>query len=258
MPDHSPSYSQDDPTLYLFTSLTAGSSHIITATSRLETILKANKIAFRAIDAATDDKARTLWGRKSKGRKLPGLDIEQIEEWNEYGELQDQLRADPSSAAIEPSPAPSTTTTSIPSRPTPVTVSSTPHIQIVGTPSRTPSAQSKREDRLTLALRQASEEAAAKAKETARVRVGAVSPSSMRAAEQAVAAKAVEERSAEPEVPSGGKGEESKTQAEPQPESATIKDDGGEPAKKDGPAPELSEDAVDDETRKDKPDSSQQ
>lgn len=62
-----------DPTVYLYTSLTAGSSHIITATSRLETILKANKIPFRAIDVATDEKARMLWGRRSKGRKLPGL-----------------------------------------------------------------------------------------------------------------------------------------------------------------------------------------
>jgi len=62
-----------DDTLYLYTSLTAGSSHIITATSRLETILKANKIPFRAVDVATDEKARMLWGRRSKGRKLPGL-----------------------------------------------------------------------------------------------------------------------------------------------------------------------------------------
>lgn len=62
-----------DSTLYLYTSLTAGSSHIITATSRMETILKANKIPFRAVDCATDEKARMLWGRRSKGRKLPGL-----------------------------------------------------------------------------------------------------------------------------------------------------------------------------------------
>ena len=66
------SYSADS-TLYLYTSLTAGSSHIITATSRLETILKANKIPFRALDCATDEKARMLWGRRSKGKKLPGL-----------------------------------------------------------------------------------------------------------------------------------------------------------------------------------------
>jgi len=38
---------EKDPRLFLYTSLTAGSSHIITATSRLETILKANKIPFR-------------------------------------------------------------------------------------------------------------------------------------------------------------------------------------------------------------------
>lgn len=62
-----------DPTLYLYTSLTAGSSHIVSATARLETILKANRIPFRAVDVATDEKARMLWGRRSKGRRLPGL-----------------------------------------------------------------------------------------------------------------------------------------------------------------------------------------
>lgn len=62
-----------DSTLYLYTSLTAGSSHIVTATARIETILKANKLPFRAIDVATDDAARKLWGRRSKGKKLPGL-----------------------------------------------------------------------------------------------------------------------------------------------------------------------------------------
>lgn len=68
-----------DPALYIFTSLTAGSSHIVTATSRLETILRANRIPFKAVDIATDEKARMLWGRragKDEGgrlRKLPGL-----------------------------------------------------------------------------------------------------------------------------------------------------------------------------------------
>lgn len=72
------SYSTD-PALYLYTSLTAGSSHIVTATSRLETILRANRVPFKAIDIATDEKARMLWGRragKDEGgrlRKLPGL-----------------------------------------------------------------------------------------------------------------------------------------------------------------------------------------
>lgn len=62
-----------DERLFLFTSLTAGSSHIITATSRLETILKANKVPFVYVDTATNDKARRLWVRRSGGKKLPGL-----------------------------------------------------------------------------------------------------------------------------------------------------------------------------------------
>ncbi|KAI0898225.1 hypothetical protein F4806DRAFT_457630 [Annulohypoxylon nitens] len=72
------SYSTD-PALYLYTSLTAGSSHIVTATSRLETILRANRVPFKAIDIATDEKARMLWGRRAgkdeggRVRKLPGL-----------------------------------------------------------------------------------------------------------------------------------------------------------------------------------------
>lgn len=64
---------EKDPRLFLYTSLTAGSSHIITATSRLETILKANKIPFQAIDTATDEKARRLWARRAGKRKIPGL-----------------------------------------------------------------------------------------------------------------------------------------------------------------------------------------
>lgn len=62
-----------DDTLWLYTSLTAGSSHIITATSRIETILKANKIPFKAVDIATNEKARLIWQRRSKGKKIPGL-----------------------------------------------------------------------------------------------------------------------------------------------------------------------------------------
>lgn len=68
-----------DPALYIFTSLTAGSAHIVTATSRLETILRANKVPFKAVDLATDEKARMLWGRRAgkdpegRARKLPGL-----------------------------------------------------------------------------------------------------------------------------------------------------------------------------------------
>ncbi|KAI1938768.1 hypothetical protein LOZ57_006314 [Ophidiomyces ophidiicola] len=212
MAERSPTYSFDDPTLFLFTSLTAGSSHIITATSRLETILKVNKIGFRAIDVATDDKARMLWSTRSKGRKLPGLvryghivaDIEQVEEWNEYGELKDQLNTKPSTVA-DPSPPPAakppTTTTATTTLAPPSTTSSSPHIQIVSTPSRTPSAQSKPEDRLTLTLRQASEEAAAKAKETARSKSGTASPLSLqKPATPPVAEEASKEKGKEKEV----------------------------------------------------------
>ena len=63
----------NDPTLYLYTSLTAGSSHIITATSRIETILKANKIPFVGVDTAIDERARQLYGRRASGKKLPLL-----------------------------------------------------------------------------------------------------------------------------------------------------------------------------------------
>ncbi|KAI5294519.1 hypothetical protein KEM52_003829 [Ascosphaera acerosa] len=62
-----------DPTLYLYTSLTAGSSHIITATQTLETILHGNKLNFTSIDTATDDEARQLWRRRAGGKQLPGL-----------------------------------------------------------------------------------------------------------------------------------------------------------------------------------------
>jgi len=64
---------EEDPNLYLFTSLTAGSSHIITATSRVETILKANRLPFTYIDTATDEGARKLFQRRARGKKLPLL-----------------------------------------------------------------------------------------------------------------------------------------------------------------------------------------
>ncbi|KAL4932885.1 uncharacterized protein BDV17DRAFT_252373 [Aspergillus undulatus] len=163
-----------DSTLYLYTSLTAGSSHIITATSRLETILKANKIPFRAIDVATDDAARKLWGRRSKGKKLPGLvkystvvgDLEQIEEWNEFGELrmqinsvQDDFDNIPATSYPLPSAAESTTTSAAPKAQASVPKTSTIKIQ------DPPEKEAQKDDSITVALRQASEEAAAKAKE---------------------------------------------------------------------------------------------
>jgi hypothetical protein len=124
-PTPAASYSTD-PALYIYTSLTAGSSHIVTATSRLETILRANRVPFKAIDLATDERARMLWGRRAgkdesgRVRKLPGLvqmgvvlgaspsldsfekdynlltyhqqDLVEIEDWNEYGELKQHVK----------------------------------------------------------------------------------------------------------------------------------------------------------------------
>ncbi|KAI1500128.1 hypothetical protein F5X99DRAFT_387757 [Biscogniauxia marginata] len=122
------SYSTD-PALYIYTSLTAGSSHIVTATSRLETILRANRVPFKALDIAVDEKARMLWGRRAgkdangRVRKLPALvqmglvlgDIVEIEEWNEYGELKqnvkiyyDDFTIPPKSQAPPPVAAPKT------------------------------------------------------------------------------------------------------------------------------------------------------
>jgi hypothetical protein len=67
-------FSRDEPkTIFLITSLTSGSSTIITATSRLEHILKSSKIPFKAVDLATDEKARRLWTWNAKGKRIPGV-----------------------------------------------------------------------------------------------------------------------------------------------------------------------------------------
>ncbi|KAE8344418.1 hypothetical protein BDV24DRAFT_127194 [Aspergillus arachidicola] len=161
-----------DSTLYLYTSLTAGSSHIVTATARLETILKANKLPFRAIDVATDDAARKLWGRRSKGKKLPGLvkfgtvvgDLEEIEEWNEYGELRMQVNSVEDFG--DSIPATSIVTTQPESAiSTPASEPSVPKQSTIKI-QNPPAKESQKDDSITVALRQASEEAAAKAKES--------------------------------------------------------------------------------------------
>lgn len=92
------SEARDPNTLYLYTSLTSGSSTIITATSKLEHWLKAYKIPFKAIDTATDEFAKRVW-RRAGGKPLPGLvrdgvvlgNFKDVEEWVEYGELKQQL-----------------------------------------------------------------------------------------------------------------------------------------------------------------------
>lgn len=63
----------ESDTIFLLTSLSAGSSTIITATTRLEHILKSNKVPFKSVDLATDDKAKRLWHWKGNGRRLPAI-----------------------------------------------------------------------------------------------------------------------------------------------------------------------------------------
>ncbi|MCJ1268691.1 hypothetical protein MMC22_008579 [Lobaria immixta] len=166
MADSTPKFYHTDPTLYLYTSLTAGSSHIITATSRLETILKANKIPFLALDVATDEKARMLWGRRAGKRKLPGLvrmgmvvgDLEEVEEWNEYGELKENVGTGAAPSISTPS-APST-----PSKPPKPADSPSKVSTSTTTPSR-PQQSTTTNSPLTTAMRQAGLEAAKKAGE---------------------------------------------------------------------------------------------
>lgn len=188
MTDSTPKSYSSDPALYLYTSLTSGSSHIVTATSRMETILKANKIPFKALDIATDEKARMLWGRRAgkdeggRARKIPGLvqmglvigDLVEVEDWNEYGELKQHVTmyydefTTPSKPAASKSTAP--TPSGTPSKPpvnqkeniTPVnpTVESSKDVEPTNTiTGGQPTA-------FTLAMRQAGQEAAQKAKET--------------------------------------------------------------------------------------------
>ena len=182
-----------DPALYIYTSLTAGSSHIVTATSRLETILRANRVPFKAIDIATDEKARMLWGRRAgkdasgRVRKLPGLvqmgmilgvsspvtihipsgwfanlppkDLVEIEEWNEYGELKqnvtiyyDDFTQPPISQAPKPPAAKEKPICNKPQQPS--TTASPITVTAPAPPPRT-----------TLPIRSIAEEAAAKAKQ---------------------------------------------------------------------------------------------
>lgn len=176
MADQTPKSYHTDPNLYLYTSLTAGSSQIITATSRMETILKANKIQFQALDVATDEKARMLWGRRAGKRKLPGLvrmgmivgDLEEVEEWNEYGELRDNIEPGP-----RPAPSAPATPSKVPAGPPSDSLSKTPATNPV-TPSKPPPTISSTEtpprpsvsstdSPLTTAMRQAGFEAAKKA-----------------------------------------------------------------------------------------------
>ncbi|RAL13524.1 uncharacterized protein BO97DRAFT_413491 [Aspergillus homomorphus CBS 101889] len=164
-------FEDSDNNLYLFTSLTAGSSHIVTATATLERILKANKLPFLAIDVATNDVARKLWGRRAKGKKLPGLvkfgsvvgDLEEVEDWNEYGELRMQIdNVQPLDSVFFSSTVaqsePTTPAVSTPTTESPAVKQSTIKIQ------SPPAKETPKDESATTAMRLASEEAAAKAK----------------------------------------------------------------------------------------------
>ncbi|KAH6723317.1 hypothetical protein DL95DRAFT_383423 [Leptodontidium sp. 2 PMI_412] len=169
----------NDPALYLYTSLTSGSSHIVTATSRMETILKANRIPFKAIDIATDEKARMLWGRRAgkdesgRQRKIPGLvqmglvvgDLVEIEDWNEYGELKQHVTIVPVPGAPVAKVLPKTT--AAPAK-APVSQenkkpesSSAPETSKAAEPAKSPTTDASP----ALALRQIGQEAAQKAKD---------------------------------------------------------------------------------------------
>jgi len=180
MADSTPKSYSTDPALYLYTSLTSGSSHIVTATSRLETILKANKIPFKALDIATDEKARMLWGRRAgkdesgRARKLPGLvqmglvvgDLVEIEDWNEYGELKEHITIVHNAGTPARSAAP--TPSGTPSKP-PVSQDNKKPETALAEPSKAtepskPSAGAMPTS-FTLAMRKAGQEAAQKAKE---------------------------------------------------------------------------------------------
>ncbi|KAL8845887.1 MAG: hypothetical protein Q9221_008980 [Calogaya cf. arnoldii] len=191
MADSTPKSYHTDPTLYLYTSLTAGSSYIITATSRLETILKANRIPFQALDVATDEKARMLWGRRAGKRKLPGLvrmgmlvgDLNEIEEWNEYGELKEKIGVQPTpstpsaSAANTPSKAPATTSTSSTNTKTNAN-SPSKLMSSISTPPK------QATNPMATAMRQAGAEAAKKAGDARALKAKGVPPSTTVASAQ--------------------------------------------------------------------------
>ena len=102
-------------------------------------------------------------------------DLEEVEEWNEYGELKDhvggpsaQTSTPTPSAMNTPSKAPSapSASTHTPSKPPPSPLSSTPKQNLstsVGTPPPRPPPQTATDSPLTTAMRQAGFEAAKKA-----------------------------------------------------------------------------------------------
>ncbi|KAF3904488.1 hypothetical protein AA313_de0205105 [Arthrobotrys entomopaga] len=112
MADEDDLKNKDNFNLYLFTSLSAGSTSLYTGFAVLDRILKAHRIPFKTIDVATNDAARSIWMRrkgtrqkevdpdyKERPQELPALikngqvigDFKEIEQWNEWGELKQRL-----------------------------------------------------------------------------------------------------------------------------------------------------------------------
>ncbi|KAL3418631.1 neurofilament protein H, form H2 [Phlyctema vagabunda] len=236
-----------DPSLYIYTSLTSGSSHIVTATSRLETILKANRIPFKAIDIATDEKARMLWGRRAgkdesgRARKIPGLvqmglvigDLVEIEDWNEYGELKQHVKIVTEGATWVPPPPIKKTMAKKPAaktstkenvKPTPATASKSTVEQDTSKPSASEPAA------ITLALRQVGQEAAQKAKDVKKKALQTVSG--------AGSAKSEAEKKSEPEKKEETKKtDEVEKKDEPKQKTEPVKEDVEESAITTPPTP---------------------
>lgn len=95
-------------------------------------------------------------------------DLEEIEEWNEYGELRMQINSveDIDSLPATSTAAPEPTATSSASTPTPSTEPAAPKHSTIKI-QNPPAKEAQKDDSISVALRQAGEEAASKAKENA-------------------------------------------------------------------------------------------
>ncbi|SSD61707.1 uncharacterized protein SCODWIG_03468 [Saccharomycodes ludwigii] len=81
--------------VYIYTSLAGGGFHMPSRTNRLAQILTANRIPFTYRDLGTDEEAKKVWKRYSRGRMLPGVvrgkdDI--IGNWEEIEDANEEYR----------------------------------------------------------------------------------------------------------------------------------------------------------------------
>jgi len=146
----------------------------------METILKVNRIPFKGLDIATDEKARMLWGRRAgkdesgRPRKIPGLvqmglvigDLVEVEDWNEYGELKQHVKI-VGDSNMTPVRTPAATPSGTPSKTVAQKENTKPEPALASTSKQVeePKSSIPEPTPITLALRQAGQEAAQKAKE---------------------------------------------------------------------------------------------